>query len=269
VEHFQKLLSDYPTWFSRVKSPLVQILPAIEGASSFASETEPLAQALERLESYQEAIGPPVYISLTWEGENRFGGGNCTDIGLKEDGKRLLEWMSGKGIALDFSHTSDRLAYDLFNYIEKQALDLPVIASHSNFRAISNFPRNLPDAIAREIIRRGGLIGLNFFSSFIHPTDPNALLRHVEYGLSLKGEDALAFGADFFCDADAPNLLQKYQKQEAYYPNLSDASCYPGLLEQLATKLGLGEEILLKLANQNASHFISVLIKKSNYSFTN
>lgn len=265
VDHFLKLLSEYPTQFSRLQfpissqSPLVQILPAFESASSFSSETEPLDQSLRRLESYIRVLGPIFYISLTWDSENRFGGGNRTSIGLKEDGKRLLEWMSGKGIALDFSHTSDPLAYDLFNYIDKNALDLPVLASHSNFRAISDLPRNLPEDLAKEIIRRGGLIGLNFFSSFIHPTDPSAILRHVEYAFSLGAENSLAFGADFFCDADAPNLLQKYQRKEAYYPGLSDASAYPGLLGLLSQKLRLKEEQLLKISCQNATKFITNL----------
>jgi len=274
VDHFLKLLSNYPTQFTRLQfplipqSPLVQILPALEGASSFASETEPLQDPYDRLQAYIEAIGPLFYISLTWDGENRFGGGNRTQIGLKDDGKRLLEWMSGKGIALDFSHTSDPLAYDLLNFIDKQSLDLPIIASHSNFRAISDFPRNLPEEIAREIIRRKGLIGLNFFSSFIHPTDPSALLRHVEYALSLGAEEALCFGADFFCDADAPNLLQKYQRTEAYYPGLSDASVYPDVLGGFSQKLRLKEEQLLKIACQNASKFITRFIKSNCSSFT-
>jgi len=259
VEAFQKLLAHYPNCFSSCKLPLngstVQLIPAFENASSFADESEPFAAALGRLEGYIEAIGPCFYIGMTWDEENRFGGGNrAPSVGLKEDGRRLLHWMNGKKIAIDLSHTSDRLAYALFDYIDKEHLLIPVIASHSNFRAVSDYPRNLPDDLAKEIAKRGGLIGLNFFAPFIHQSDPSAIQRHVEYALALSAGDALCFGADFFCDSDFPNIQEKYQRKEAYYPELSDASVYPALLGRLADKIK--EEQLVKIANQNALRFL-------------
>jgi membrane dipeptidase len=268
VDQFSKLTTQYPTLFTPCRFPLnaqkmsVDIIAAFENASTFASETEPLADAIKRLEGYVKAIGPIFYISLTWDEENRFGGGNRSTTGLKEDGKRLLEWMNGKRIALDFSHTSDRLAFDLIDFIDKDALDIPVIASHSNFRIISDYPRNLPDDLAEEIIRREGLIGLNFFAPFIHKTDPSAIIRHVEYALELGAENALCFGADFFCDADLSTFLQeKYQRSEAYYPELGNPSVYPAFLELLFHRLNLSESQLLKIASQNVLRFLQEKLK--------
>jgi membrane dipeptidase len=263
VDHFLKLLQQYPTLFSPCRFSLnpqssqVQILPAFENASSFASESEPLVEAFKRLESHLKSMGPIFYIGLTWDDENRFGGGNRSTTGLKEDGKHLLEWMSGKKIAVDMSHTSDKLAYDILDFIEKRALHIPVIASHSNFRAISDYPRNLPDNLAKEIVRRKGLIGLNFFAPFIHKSDPSAIVRHVEYGLDLGAKDALSFGADFFCDFDFPNLLEKYQRAEAFYPPWEDSSSYPCILKHWAQKLSMKEEQLFKIGCQNAMHFLT------------
>jgi len=263
VEWFQRLLTQYPTQFSpcklplKTQSPQVHILPAFENASTFAGESEPLSTVFKRLSEYIQAIGPVFYISLTWSHENRFGGGDQTNVGLKDDGKRLLEWMHGKKIAIDLSHTSDQLAHGILNFLEQYSLDIPVMASHSNFRAISDYPRNLPNDIAQEIIRRQGLIGLNFFAPFIHKTDPSALLRHVEYGLSLGGQNALCFGADFFCASDFSNILTKYQRKEAFYPGLNNSSVYPSVLAQFAEELSLKEELLLKIACQNALAFIT------------
>ena len=263
IKDFLKLVSEYPSLFALCNFPLnaqnkkVNVIAAFENASAFASETEPFADAISRLEDYVKMIGPLFYLSFTWDEENRFGGGNRTTIGLKDDGKRLLEWMDGKRIALDFSHTSDRLADDLLNFIDQNSLKIPVIASHSNFRAISNYPRNLPDDLAKEIIRRKGLIGLNLFAPFIHQTDPSAIARHVEYGLELGGENALCFGADFFCDADFPHFLQeKYQRSDAFYPEFSDSSVYPTLLALFSQSLNLKEQLLLKIASQNALVFL-------------
>jgi membrane dipeptidase len=262
VDQFQKLLSHYPTLFSKYDFPLqaeksIHVIAAFENASSFAAETESLSDAIKRLEGYLRAIGPLFYIGLTWDDENRFGGGNRTSVGLKEDGKRLLEWMSGKGIAVDLSHTSDKMAHGILNFIDQSGIDVPVIASHSNFRAISNYPRNLPEDIAKEIIKRKGLIGLNFFAPFIHNSDPSALLRHVEYALDLGAGDALCFGADFFCNSDFPHIMEKYQRSEAFYPDLDNSSVYPLILELFGQKLRLNKEQLLKIASQNALRFLT------------
>lgn len=257
-------MTQYPTMFAPYRFPLdaqkpiVHVIAAFENASAFSSETEPLLEAIHRLEEYVKAIGTIFYISLTWDEDNRFGGGNRSTVGLREDGKRLVEWMHRKNIALDFSHTSDRLAHDLLNFIDQNALEIPIIASHSNFRSISDYPRNLPDDLAKEIIRRKGLIGLNLFAPFIHKTDPSAILRHIEYGLELGAENTLCFGADFFCDSDFSHFLkEKYQRSEAFYPEFSDSSVYPKLLELFSRKLMLKEHSLLKIANQNAVHFLN------------
>jgi membrane dipeptidase len=263
IEAFIQLTTQYPTLFAPCRFPLdtqksiVHVIAAFENASAFAGETESLSEAIRRLEGYVKTIGPIFYISLTWDSENCFGGGNSSTAGLKENGKRLVEWMHRKAIALDLSHASDKLAYDLLNFIDQNALEVPIIASHSNFRAISDYPRNLPDDLAKEIIRRKGLIGLNLFAPFIHKTDPFAIIRHVEYGLELGAENALCFGADFFCDSDFSDFLrEKYHRFDAFYPEFSDSSVYPKLLELLSSKLKLKEQNLLKIANQNALHFL-------------
>lgn len=262
IDHFLKLIESEPLAFALCRtpfdlhSPLIHFLPAFENASGFASETEPFSHIVKRLEEYVEKLGSIFYLSLCWDTENRFGGGNRSTAGLKADGKQLLQWMDGRRIALDFSHSSDRLAYDLLEYIDQHNLAIPILASHSNFRAISDYPRNLPDPIAKEIIRRKGLIGLNLFAPFIHPTDPSAIFRHIEYGLSLGAQDALCFGADFFCDVDFPHILEKYQRQTAFFPEWSNASVYPSLLTSCREKLHLSDDLISKMAHGNALRFL-------------
>src|SRR5580692_1121263 len=96
AEVFFKLSKKYPVFGSEIKT-----MVSIENASGFCDETESLAKGLERLESWLEKVGRIAYISLTWNEENRFGGGNASKAGLKNDGKQLLQWMSGKKIAID------------------------------------------------------------------------------------------------------------------------------------------------------------------------
>ena len=168
---------------SEKSSVPIHFIPAFENASGFSEEGEPLAQSFARLEQIQRDLGPILYIGMTWDGENRFGGGVGSKQGLKEDGKRLLEWMAGKQIAVDFSHTSDPLAEGILTYIDQEKLTLPVMASHSNFRSITDYARNMPDWLAQELIRRQGILGLTLFAPFIHKSDPTAIIRHVEYAL--------------------------------------------------------------------------------------
>lgn len=268
VECLVKLLSDYPHIFARYQSSLCEkdfvaekplpifLIPAIENAASFSLFAEPIALSISRLEQWIETIGSPLYISLTWDGENRFGGGNGSRVGLKKDGEALVEWMSEKNIALDVSHASDSLAEDLLNFIETDSLPIKVIASHSNFRSVTGMERNLPEEIGKEIIRRKGLIGLNLFAPFIHKTDPSVLIRHVEYALHLNAHSSLCFGADFFCDLDFPSLSEKYQTKTPFFAEYGNASAYPLIFEHLRSFLGLKEELIANIAYGNALKFL-------------
>jgi microsomal dipeptidase-like Zn-dependent dipeptidase len=241
-------------------TPHIHLIAACENASVFALENEPLEQALHRLQQMHKQLGHIFYITMTWNEENRFGGGNDSRAGLKSDGKALLEFLSGKKIAVDLSHTSDRFAAEIIEHIDALRLDVPLLASHSNYRAVASMPRNLPDAIAREIIRRKGIIGLNFFAPFIGKGEPKKLMEHIQHALSLGGHEALCFGADFFCDQDGYGLGQKYPDTPFYFPEYSNASCYPKILASLAAECGLSAEMLTGIAYGNALRFLTHFI---------
>lgn len=246
LKRFLELPTQYPDYFNKES-----ILPAFESASAFALEAEPLEHVLERLESILAQI-TPLYISITWNGENRFGGGCGSDKGLKCDGLELLKFLSGRGLAIDFSHTSDRLAYDILNAIDANNLDLRVMASHSNFRTIQDQPRNLPDDLAKAIIDRKGLIGLNFYKKFLET--PRQLYQMIDYAHRLGGADALAFGADFFCLDDLHTILTG---PSGFFDEMSDSSKYPSILEGIRREMGLSEEQLENIASRNALKFIA------------
>lgn len=250
-ESFLNLPKKYPQHFSFFNGELtdkISLIAAIENASVICSEDEPLQKGIHRLDQMLKQA-PFFYISLTWNEENRFGGGAESSVGLKKDGIALLDHLSGKGIAIDLSHASDRLATDILNIIERKHFDLSVIASHSNFRSIISQPRNLPDEIAKEIIHRQGLIGMNFYGKFLKTT--TTLYKHIEYGLKLGGEEALCFGADFFCDADFPNLDYRF------LDGLQDASVYPSILHTLEKQCGLSKSQIEAIAYKNALNFLS------------
>ena len=95
---------------------------------------------------------------MTWNGDNRFGGGVALSASRIERGwQASANWMDGKRIAIDISHATDKLASEAMNYIDQRGLRIPLIASHSNYRTIHPSARNLPEELVKEIIRRDRL----------------------------------------------------------------------------------------------------------------
>lgn len=250
-ECFLNLPQTYPEYFQFFTgevSKKISLIAAIENTSVICSEDEPLQEGLHLLDQMLQKT-PFFYISLTWNQENRFGGGAESKVGLKKEGTTLLRHLSGRGIAIDLSHASDKLAEDILNTIEKKNLELSVMASHSNFRKITKQLRNLPDEIAKEIIHRKGIIGINFFGKFLET--PITLYEQIDYGLKLGGENALCFGADFFYDADFSSLLH-----HGFLEGLQDASVYPHILHSLEKNMKLSKPQIEAIASKNALNFI-------------
>lgn len=148
----------------------------------------------ERLEALaQEGLR---CLSLTWNQNNRYGcanpyNGTAEDTGLSAEGRELVRECCRRNILVDVSHASDATTLDIL-----RTSNLPVLATHSNFRTVCNHPRNLTDEQALAIRDSGGIIGLNLCLSFIGSESIDALFRHLDYGLQLVGEDAIAFGFD-------------------------------------------------------------------------
>lgn len=167
----------------------IGMLAAVENAAAFCDESIPLKDGFQNLEKIIENTGSILYIGFTHHAENRFGGGNFSTAGLKNDGKALIDYLHKRNIAIDFSHTSDALAYDMLNYISKENINVPIMASHSNYRPVFEHKRNLPDDVAKEIIHQQGLIGLNFIRAFVNPDQVETLQEHVAHGIQLGGKN--------------------------------------------------------------------------------
>ncbi|WP_339706918.1 membrane dipeptidase [Algoriphagus aquimarinus] len=232
------------------KQNCVGIKASVENAAGFGNESASWKEIYNQFDAILEKVKSLAYISLTHHTENRFGGGNYTKgIGLKEDGKKLLDYMACKSIPIDLSHTSDMLAEGILNHIDTQKLDIPVIASHSNFREIWNHPRNLTDEFAKEIIHRGGIIGVNFLRAFLDPEVPERLLEHLLHGFQIGGEKSICFGADYFYTKDFGDP----SRIPFYFPLAENAGKYPALIESLEDKLSPAD--LEGLAYRNSLEF--------------
>ena len=82
--------------------------------------------------------------------------------GLTDFGKDVVREMNRLGMIVDVSHVADKTFYDAIAVSQA-----PVIASHSSARAISHHVRNMTDDMMRALAKNGGVIQINYESSFL------------------------------------------------------------------------------------------------------
>jgi membrane dipeptidase len=82
--------------------------------------------------------------------------------GISDFGREVIREMNRLGIMIDVSHMSDEAFFDVIE-ISK----LPVIASHSNARAVLDHPRNLTDEMLLKLADNGGVIQLCLVSDYV------------------------------------------------------------------------------------------------------
>lgn len=152
-----------------------------------------LAGRLERVEAIHD-VGVRM-VTLTWNGANEIASGIGAPGGLTAFGREAVAEMERVGVLVDVSHLNDRGFEDLLAVAKK-----PFVASHSNVRSVCAHPRNLTEEFVREMVRWGGLIGLNYANDFLSDDGRGSmddLYRHVCRFLELGAERCLALGSDY------------------------------------------------------------------------
>jgi membrane dipeptidase len=99
--------------------------------------------------------------------------------GLSPFGERVVREMNRVGMLVDISHVSPETMADAIRVSKA-----PIIASHSSAFALCPHPRNVPDAILKELPRNGGVVMVNFYSAFILP----AAMEHAKVVAAARKE---------------------------------------------------------------------------------
>ena len=147
--------------------------------------------------------------TLTWNFENDLAYPNRVNLqngevtvddqhGLKPKGRELVEYCRELGIIVDISHLNDGGIMDLFDIYGKK---YPILASHSNARAVASHPRNLTDEMLRKLAECGGVTGINFCAAFLNDReDPVArmedMVRHIRHIEQVAGIESIGLGSD-------------------------------------------------------------------------
>lgn len=191
-----------------VQSGVCNAILAVENGAALGGK-------LERVEEFA-SLGVKIF-SLVWNGENELAGGVASEIGLTDLGKKVVCELEKHRIIIDVSHLNRTGFWELC-----ETTDAPFIATHSNCFEICPHQRNLDDLQIEEIIRRKGLIGINFYPIFINGESDASfqeIRRHIRHILALGGEDCIAVGSDFD-GAAMPSRLTGIDKIPVWHENL-------------------------------------------------
>ncbi|MBP1911381.1 dipeptidase [Thermococcus stetteri] len=155
---------------------------------------EPIGESLELLEVFHR-LGLRV-LTLTWSLRNAIGDGvfERTNGGLTRFGVEVVGKAEELGIVIDLSHINEAGFWDTLD-----VTSFPVIASHSNARALCDNPRNLTDEQLKAIAERDGVVGAVAIPSFVDWEMPTIekYVEHIAYMVDLIGHEHVGLGFDF------------------------------------------------------------------------
>lgn len=174
-------------------------------------------------------------VSPTWNLENALAGSHLTGQRLSRQGREFIRNTQKFGMIVDVSHCSDAAYWDICELAEN-----PIVASHSNSRAMCGHSRNLTDEMYRALCDLKGVAGLNFYVPFLDAqhADFETVWRHLDHFLQLAGSDRhVGLGVDL----DGCDKLPD---------GFTGLDCYPRLAEFLMAR-GLTEQTLRRIFHEN------------------
>jgi membrane dipeptidase len=166
-----------------------------------------------------------------------------TGGGLSEFGVQVVGELDHHGVIIDVSHLNDEGFWDVLDNTKN-----PVIASHSNARAVCCHPRNMTDEMITALAENYGVMGMNFAPSFIHPVEATLkrMVDHIDHIVDLVGPDHVGLGSDF----DGIPYTPK---------GLNDVSKMPNITCELE-KRGYDTEDIIKIMGGNHLRLIKRVV---------
>lgn len=137
-------------------------------------------------------------LCLTHNARNELADGvafHTTGGGLTPFGCDVVREMNRLGMLVDVSHLAEKGFWDVISLTSQ-----PIIASHSNAKALCGHVRNLTDAQLLAIRDNGGVIGINYYPAFLKDggqATSEDIIRHIDYLAALIGCDHIGLGSDF------------------------------------------------------------------------
>ena len=198
-------------------------------------------------------------IQLTYNSQNAVGG-SCfepRDAGLSRFGHTVVSEMNRLGLLIDCSHVGDRTTREAID-----ASSAPIAITHANPRWFCDHPRNKPDDVLAALARRGGVVGVTLYPTFIGGSDVRLedFAGMVTRLVDQLGADHVAIGTDLarnWTDADLVALRHGRQLRNpppASWPQwpawFRSAADLPRVIDGLAAG-GIDDGTIDKIAGGN------------------
>ena len=179
--------------------------------------------------------------SLGWNERNPLTGSNMTGGGLTDLGREYVKEAQRLGMRIDVSHISDEGFWDIMKITQA-----PILATHSNSRAVHNHSRNLTDDMFRAICETGGVAGYNTCAEFTGENpDLDTVCDHILHFMELDPEGKhIALGGDL-------------DGVDAMPAGFEGVQSYPALARQLLNR-GLTEQNVMDIFWNNAIRVMTV-----------
>ena len=150
--------------------------------------------------------------------------------GLSEYGREVVAEMNRLGIMVDVSHISDKAFYDVLEISET-----PVIASHSNARAICDHPRNMDDEMLQSLADKGGVIQLCMVNDYVAELETNPLRDSARQALRQKYG-----GYEDLDDSTRALMINEWYALDDLFPqNLATVSQFVDHLDHIVNLIGI------------------------------
>ena len=163
--------------------------------------------------------------SLGWNEKNVLCGSHRTGGGLTDLGREYIKEAQRLGMVIDVSHCSDEAFWDMM-----KVTAAPIIATHSNSRAVCGVSRNLTDDMFRAIMETGGVAGFNQCAPFVgERCDLDTACDHFLHFMEMDPDGKhIALGGDLDGCDELPAGFEGVQS----YPALAQRLLERGLSEQ-------------------------------------
>ncbi len=164
-------------------------------------------EGLEAIENNADLLQPFYQLGvrgagLVWSRRNFLADGNTSPTpdqgqlgGLTQFGVEVVRRLDEMGMWLDVSHLNEEGFWDLMKFSKG-----PIIASHSDCRAVHGTNRNLSDDQIRALAQRGGVIGVNAIKEILGVEKEEERITkicdHIDHLRQVVGVDYIGFGLD-------------------------------------------------------------------------
>lgn len=188
----EKITETYPDKFALAKNPEDVKANFDKGVISLPMGMENGAPVEEDLANIKYFHDRGVrYITLTHGKDNQICDSSYdttrTWNGLSPFGREVVQEMNRVGIMVDISHVSDSTFYQVMELTKA-----PAIASHSSARYFTpDFERNMSDDMIKKLAENGGVIQINFGSSFLSKDSQEKLRAAREHIVNWLAENNL------------------------------------------------------------------------------